>query len=140
MTDQYFDDEELSEDDEELSELVRQTIAEELAKRARAEKPEGFFEGKAHEWLNPEVIDQDEEEPETAEDQSSRWIEQDKEPERNAFGAVIETPDEVWNAVREASSRIYGEQQEMQEKQRGIENWLREVEEEIARNKRANGK
>lgn len=130
MTDQYFDD-------EELSELVRQTIAEELAKRARAEKPEGFFEGKTHEWLNPEVIDQDEEEPETAEDQSSRWIEQDKEPERNAFGAVIETPDEVWKAVKEAGARIY---EEHQEKQRGIEDWLREAEEEIARNKKANGK
>jgi len=134
MTDQYLDD-------KELSELVRQTIAEELARRAKAEQePKDFLDQKIADWLDSSIPEQDEEEPETAEDQASRWIEQDKEPERNAFGAVIETQEEVWNAVREASSRIYGEQQEQQEKQRGIETWLREVEEEIARNKKANGK
>jgi len=120
MTDQYFDD-------EELSELVRQTIAEELAKRARAEKPEGFFEGKAHEWLDTSIPEQDKEEPETAEDQSSRWIEQDKEPERNAFGAVIETPDEVWNRARGGRKIIEESQTEITNI---FERWMSELEDE----------
>lgn len=132
-------------DDEELEELVKRTIAEELAKLAKAEQePKDFFYQKTAEWLNPEITDPEETKSEKLEERATRWLEVDKKPQLNAFGMPIgmpiETPDQVWEAVREASQRIYGEQQEMQEKQRGIEDWLREAEEEIARNKKANGK
>ena len=135
MTDQFFDD-------EELEELVKRTIAEELAKLAKAEQePKDFFYQKTAEWLNPEITDPEETKIETLEDRATRWLEMDKKPERNAFGMPIgmpiEKPDQVWEAVKEAGARIY---EEHQEKQTAIENWLREAEEEIARNKKANGK
>jgi len=124
-------------DDEELSALVKRTIAEELAKRAKAEQqPKSNFENRVDGWLDTSVIDPEEEETETDAEQATRWMEEDKKPELNAFGNVLETQDEVWHAVREAGTRIYEEQQE---KQRGIEAWLREAEEEIAQNKKANG-
>jgi len=132
MSDQYFDS------DEELEEFVKLAIKEELARRAKAEQePKDFFDRRAAEYLNPEIKEQEEPEPETDAEQATRWMEMDRKPQVNTFGMPIETSDQVWEAVREASGRIYGEQQE---KQRGIEDWLREAEEEIARNKRANGK
>ncbi len=131
MSDQYFDD-------EELEELVKRTIKEELERRAKAEQePKDFFEQKTAEWLNPEIVDPDEEK-ETESEQAERWLEMDRKPALNALGMPIgmpnETPEQVWEAFRQAGAALY---EERQEKQRGIEDWLREAEEEIAR---ANGK
>jgi len=94
MTDQYLDD-------KELSELVRQTIAEELARRAKAEQePKDFFDQKIADWLNPEITDPEDEEKETGAEQATRWMEMDRKPQLNTFGMPIETIDEVWNRAR----------------------------------------
>ena len=88
-------------DDEELSALVKRTIAEEMQKRAKAEQqPKDFFDQRAADWLDPSIEDPEEEEPETFEDQIERWNEEDREPELNAFGAAIGTPDELWDQAR----------------------------------------
>jgi len=93
MSDQYFDD-------EELSALVRKTIADELARRAKAEQePKDFFYQKTAEWLNPEIIDEDIEK-ETPGEQAERWLEMDRKPQVNTWGMPIETPDQVWERAK----------------------------------------
>jgi len=131
MSDLYFDD-------EELEKLVKRTIKEELEKRAKADRPETFFEGKVHDWLDTEITAPEEEEEKTLEDRINEWNEYDRKPPKNAFGNVVDQ-DEIWNAVREASTKIYEEQQEFEQKQKGVEAWLEDVEAEIARNKKTNG-
>jgi len=121
MSDQYFDS------DEELEEFVKLAIKEELARRAKAEQePKDFFDRRAAEWLDPEITEE-EEEPETFLEQVTRWNEEDEEPELNAFGAVIGTPDELWDQARGPDKIIESVQEDITER---FQRWVDELSDE----------
>ena len=120
MSDQYFD--------EELSELVRKTVAEELAKRAKAkEEPKSNFENRVAGWLDTSIEDPEDEEPETDAEQATRWMEADKKPELNAFGNVIGTPDELWDQARGPDKIIESVQEDITER---FQRWVDELSDE----------